>query len=819
MSGGVNTALSLPVIAAALLIGAPALALEKAADINVPAGGLGKAIQLLGRQSGASIGFRDSRLAKQRVKAVQGRLTPAQALGRMLEGTGLVARQVAAGTYLVEYVPQPLARPAPVSRAPAPKAETAPPEEEPAAEIVVTGTKRGVPLNVYPGGVQIITGDALSLADGSHGSDAISAKVASVVSTHLGPGRNKLFIRGIADSSFVGPTQATVGQYWGNSRITYSAPDPSLRLYDIGSIEVLEGPQGTLYGAGSLGGVVRVVPRAPDLGVSGGMIWAGAQAVQHGQPGSDGGVVINLPLKDDRLALRALAFGSVEGGYIDDTGRNLKDINDVRTVGGRATLRFAPTADWTIDLSGVGQRINGSDGQYAERGGDGLTRASRIAQPYSNEYWLGDLVVRKQFGPVEMTSSFGYAGQHVFEQFEGAELANLINLSLGPRPNAAPAAYLQTDRISMVTAETRFARRGPDGTGWVIGLSLLHNQARVNRLMATGRLAAILTGVRNQVDEQTLYGETSIEPVDRLIVTFGGRLTHSRLSGDSLDVLWTQAFRIDPTANKARSETRLLPSAALAYRATDRLTLFARYQEGFRPGGIAVRQDFVQRFKGDRVATTEAGARYNTRDFSVSLNASWSRWRDIQADLIDGFGFPTTANVGDGRVLSVGISSRWQPVEGLSVDASLYLNDSHIASRNTARLIVPGISSSLSADLAAINTERLPNVADATGRIGVSYVAPLSQTLDFQVNGFGRYVGKSTLGIGSILGQLQGDYLDTGLEFRIGTGRQAVTLSFTNLFDARGNRFALGSPFLVRERNQITPLQPRSIRLGFDFSF
>ncbi len=87
------------------------------------------------------------------------------------------------------------------------------------------------------------------------------------------------------------------------------------------------------------------------------------------------------------------------------------------------------------------------------------------------------------------------------------------------------------------------------------------------------------------------------------------------------------------------------------------------------------------------------------------------------------------------------------------------------------------------------------------------------------MNGYGRYVGKSTLGIGAILGQLQGDYLDTGLEFRVGTAKRAVTLSLTNLLDARGNRFALGSPFLVRDRNQITPLQPRSVRLGFDAAF
>ncbi|MGL1664234.1 TonB-dependent receptor plug domain-containing protein, partial [Vibrio parahaemolyticus] len=110
--------------------------------------------------------------------------------------------------------------------------------------------------------------------------------------------------------SFVGPTQATVGQYWGNSRITYSAPDPSLRLYDVERVEVLEGPQGTLYGAGSLGGVVRVVPRAPDLTAFGGQAWGGVQAVQHGGLGGDGGAILNLPVAPDRAALRALFFAS-----------------------------------------------------------------------------------------------------------------------------------------------------------------------------------------------------------------------------------------------------------------------------------------------------------------------------------------------------------------------------------------------------------------------------------------------------------------------------------------------------------------------------
>jgi outer membrane receptor protein involved in Fe transport len=831
---------------AAALAATPALARERAAAIDVPAARLDQAVQILGRQSGVSIGFRDARLAGLRVRAVRGRLTAAEALERMLRGTDARARRVAAATFLIEAAPWP--EPRPIARAAPRVVQTAAdPPDPPPREIVVTGSKRDIPLGAYPGGVQIIDGDSLSEADGARGTDAIVSRVASVASTHLGPGRNKLFIRGIADSSFVGPTQATVGQYWGNSRITYSAPDPSLRLYDIGSIEVLEGPQGTLYGAGSLGGVVRVIPRAPDLGQFGGAAWGGIQAVQHGDPGVDGGAILNLPLDDDRLALRVVGFGAREGGYIDDTGRQLNDVNKVTTYGGRAALRYAPDSGWVFDLNVVGQRIDGEDSQYAERGGDGLSRSSAIAQPYRNDYWLIDFVARKRWGDYELTQSLGYARQYVFEQFDGVAVTatgDLVALPSDAMRNdfvvtdggevirsvtaAAPLAGLtQANRIHMFTAETRLARRGPNGTGWLIGLSLLHNRTRVKREMDRSLFVTALTGVENRVQEATLYGEGTFEPLPRLTLTFGGRLTHSRLSGRSEDVIEDVAFSLDPAARAVRKETRLLPSAALAYRPNDQLTLFARFQQGFRPGGIGTRRDFIQRFKGDRVSTAEAGLRYGSRDLDLTLNAAWTGWSNIQADLIDGFGFPTTANVGDGRVLSLGFTSRWRPLQGLELDASLYLNDTKVTERfsllpltflaENAGVDVGFVESPADTDLAEF--KRLPNIADVTGRVGFTYVAALNDRLDVEATGFARYVGKSTLGVGPILGQLQGDYLDTGVEFRVGNRSRGLSLAVTNLLDSRGNRFALGSPFLVRDRNQITPLQPRTVRLGFDMAF
>ncbi|MDV3457837.1 TonB-dependent receptor [Sphingomonas sp. HF-S4] len=787
-----------------MIIASPALAQERVAEIDLGASRLDTAIQQLSRQTGTSIGFREATLAGLQVRPVRGRFTASQALERMLLGTRFRARRVAPATYLVERFSKSAAPKRPRPAPPTVEPEVAPTPEE----IVVTATKRDVPLGAYPGGVQIVDGSALSAAESLRGTEAVEARIASVASTHLGPGRNKLFIRGIADSSFVGPTQSTVGQYWGNSRITYSAPDPNLRLYDVKSVEVLEGPQGTLYGAGSLGGVVRVVPRSPDLANFEGSAWGGVLAVQHGKPGVDGGAILNLPIKQDTIGLRLLAFGSIEGGYIDDVQRGLDDINRVRTIGGRAGLRVDPGDDWTIDLNAVGQRINGDDSQYAERAVGELDRASGIAQPFENEYWLVDLVARKHWGSLELTSSLGYAGQYVFERFEGQTLTDPGDPIVRPTASAINSAFTQSNRISMVTGEVRLARRGANGTGWVLAASILRNDTLTHRKMDFARL----TGVRNQVEEATLYGEATVEPVDRFTLTLGGRLTHATLSGSSEDVAEAIAFRFDPGARASRSETRFLPSLAAAYRIADDLTLFGRYQQGFRPGGIAVRREFIQRFDGDRVATYEAGARYRSPGLDLALSASATRWTDIQADLVDGFGFPTTANAGDGRVFSIGMTSRWRPVAGLELDAALYLNNSKVTDR--AFVILPTADAST-----AVNVERLPNVADATGRIGAAYTHILGNGLEFSANGYARYVGKSTLGIGPILGRLQGDYVDTGVEVRLGEAKRGVSLALTNLLDSRGNRFALGSPFLIRDRDQTTPLRPRSVRLGFDLSF
>ena len=793
----------------ALVFASPAFGREERHRVSVPASRLDLAIQTLGRQTGTSIGFRDRRIAHLRVRTVRGTMTASEALASMLKDSGAIPRRVASGSFLIEPAPRP--SPTKPRRREGHAASTLPPP--PPVEIIVTATKRDIPIASYPGMVHVVEGDRISVANGRQGTDALGTTTTSVVSTHLGPGRNKLFIRGIADSSFLGPTQATVGQYWGNSRITYASPDPSLKLYDVGRIEVLEGPQGTLYGAGSLGGIVRVVPQGPRLDRVEGTAWTGIEAVSHGQAGYDGGVVANLPLIKDRLGLRAVAFGSVESGYIDDIGRGLNDVNDVNSFGGRVALRFDATDSLSFSTSVVGQRIDGADSQYSESSLGGLERSSTMALPFRNDFLLADIVAHKSWNELELTVSAAYAGQKVSEQFEGLALTDPGDTLIGPSLDASQTSYRQSTRGNMITGEIRLARNLPGGTGWLLAASLLHNDAKVQRETSLGGTSLDLTGVKNSIDEITVYGEGSVTVTGGLKATVGGRLTSSRLSGQALTPVNPEiVLALDPGASQSRTETELLPSAALSYE-TGQVTLFARYQEGFRPGGIAVRREFVQRFSNDTVSSAEAGARYRGSNLKLEASVSRADWRNIQADVIDGFGFPATTNIGDGRVFSLGLSGRWRPLPSFELEGAVYVNDSKVTQP------VELVFANQNGEVDRHSTDRLPNIADFMAHAGFSWWGSISKGYELELSGHARYVGKSVLGVGPLLGREQGNYIDTGIEAQLVRGNLRYSLSLTNLLDVTGNRFALGSPFQLREADQIVPLKPRTIRMGIQISY
>lgn len=805
----------LPAVAALILASSnPAFGADRPM-ISIAPGRLGEAVVALGRQTGASIGMSDQSLAALPAPALNGRMSAEAALRHLLKGSGAVARRIDGKTWRIVRRRQ---APAPAHPTPAPTPVL--PEQAPPADLIVTASKRDIPLLRYPGVVESV-GDGIFVGgEAAAGTATLLSHVASLSSTHAGTGRNKLFIRAIADSGVAGPTQATTGQYLGDMRLNYAAPDPDLRLYDIARVEVLEGPQGTLYGAGSLGGVVRIMPNAPNLAEFGGQVSTGLSATQHGDPGGDMSATLNLPIVSEKLALRVVVYGVQDGGYIDDVARGKSDINRVRTWGGRAALRYAPNDDWTIDLNGVYQHIKGDDAQYASRTVGRLEQASSVAQPYGSDYLLGNIRVERQWDNLRFVSSTGYVHHDLSESYDATQRDTPSSL------------FRQDNQVRIFSTENRLVRDLDNGLGWILGAAYLESSSRISRsltsygmpelfqrevipgvpLYGMGR-PATTTGVRNHISEATLFGEASFEPFKGLIATIGGRVTNSRLSGEAIDpILALSAVDVARAEAQAdRNERMFLPSASLLTDAIPGVTLYARFQQGFRPGGLSVDDQRVRRFKNDRVSTFETGFRKGVPGvdvFALSANFAYTDWNDIQADVTDRIGLPASANIGDGRIYTVEGRIVLRPAPRLSFDGSFIYNDSRLTRPATFLRALSFQGTSLS----------LPNVANLGGRAAFDYRAPLGDIMEFRLSGSARYVGKSRLGVGPILGRTQGDYVDTSMSASVTRGPMQVSLSLTNLFDSDGNRFSLGTPFDL-QADYYTPLRPRTVRVGLDFAF
>jgi iron complex outermembrane recepter protein len=777
-------------LAAAAVAVSPASAREYQ-DISIPAGRLDRAIMLLGQQAGVSIALADPSLGSFQVPAITGRMDAASALRRLLGKSRLDVVVVDSKNYRIIRARRAAPRRArPQSRPPLAQKPVAPDPPPPVVEVVVTASKRDLNISDYPGSVSILSlDDRFGGSPGLHGTNAIVQKLPILNSTNLGPGRNKLFIRGVADSSFTGLTQATVGQYLGDARLNYNAPDPALDLYDIGEVEVLEGPQGTLYGAGSLGGVIRLSPRAPDSDAVSATLRAGASQTYHGADSYDLAGMVNLPVSRDLVGLRLVGYNSMDGGYIQDSRRGLSNINFSKISGGRAALRITPGDGWTIDAGLVAQDIHNRDGQYTEADLPKLTHASRIAQPFDNDYILGYITVDKNWGGLSLKSTSAMIQQNLINRFDASILGG-----------GTPIAFDQDLEIRQKSNETRLSQRNANGHGWVIGFNVSNGFDLVLRKLGDPSDPPILSHVNNEHTEIAGFGEWSFGLSEHLSASLGGRFSYARFASEVADPDLT----VPPELQ--RKLKHFVPMASLSWKPQANWLVYTRYQEGFRAGGLSlIGIDTAAYFDSDTLSTIELGTRFGEAHhdrLSASLVASYARWKSIQADLIDVQGFPYTDNIGNGRIWALSLSARWRPISSLIFDAAAFFNQSNLTNE------APGI--------ALTGEDELPNIARVGAHFSLGWTHELGGDARLTLGGNARYVGRSFLGVGDLLDIPQGRYVDTGLTLHIEQGNMGLTLGVTNLFNAVRNRFSFGNPFGAMDRNQQTPLRPRTIRIALD---
>lgn len=706
------------------------------------------------------------------------------ALRRMLQDTGLQAMKVGDRSFRLTRKEPP---PAPAIFAPA---------AEDLGDIVVTATKRPVPAPLLAG-VETVTMDSpLGLQERSRGPADLAARIPALSSTALGAGRDKLFLRGMADSSFAGATEATLGEYLGEARINFNAPDPGLLLYDVDRIELLNGAQGTLYGGGTLGGVLRIEPRRPDVSSVYGHVDAAASSTRSGEAGGALAAAVNLPLVRGQSGVRLLAYRKRDGGYIDDAGRRLKDVNRSTTWGARAQVRF-DVGPWKVDLLGTHQRIGSRDSNYADAKLGTTTRSTSVAQPSSNDFSLLDVEARGPAAGGELVSTTSIG-------------RNILNATYDATARAgAPAPFRDVRGMWTLNHETRLARSTADGAGWVLGYAAFAEHEASEQSTGDPALADLASNFRSDRFNAAIFGQRSLRLGDMLL-TGGLRGTYSRQRASTRLQVSDDGF-----GGRGRNEFNLSPMVEAAWLADARTTLSLSLRQGFRSGGNSIfrvdagtagavapgfhsiyyRQDLV------RVAALEFNRRSGgAKPLDLSAALSAVRWNRTQGTIVDEFGFLYSTNTNGSTLFNLDVSGSWLAAPGLSLRAGGSLSG-HVD-------LGPGTA-----------VAEVPSVPSVGAYASVDWTQAVFGDWLFGAEGRVGYRGRSRLGFGFLHDIEQGDALFTTLAARIGRRGRSISVSIENLTDDDASLFGYGDPFTIRNERQVTPQRPRTISIGFHAEF
>ena len=759
---------------------------SKCSQIDVAAGPLDRALLQLASQAGIDIASTATGLGATRGNAVSGCFSPVQALGRLTRGTGFKAVSAGNGSYRLV----PAARP---RRAPA-----APPPPQPSerSEIVVTGTKQQVQLLRFPGIVHIISDETLpSEGDRRLSLDDLVQNTPVMQKTELGIGRNKIFIRGVSDSSFNGPTQSTATIYFGDVQLNYSGPEPALNLVDMERVEILEGPQETLYGAGAISGIIRLTPRGPDLDDYGAAASAGVTAMEGGAPGYDASLMANVPIVRGQVGLRLVGYKLRDGGFLEDTLRGLKNVNRTETVGGRAALRIEAGDGWSIDTGILGQRIGAADANYAEIVVGPLARRAFLAQPYHSGIILGRAVIRKHWDSgLQMVSATGIVKTQTSDTFDATRAF------FAP----VPLIYQVDDESLLLTHETRFSRTNDNGLSWIAGAALLYDREAQGRIIGRPDMPFEIIGVTNTARSASLFGEATVPLSQSVTVTLGARASVARTRGTP---------SLTPLGQPAESGLllrRVEPAIAMSWLVAPRIAVFGRFQSGYRTGGIAVARGIgrVANFRSDSIRVGEVGLRMErsgSRGIAFSSAFSVAHWSDIQADLFSRRSQPYTDNIGDGEIIALEASGDWILAHGLRLDFAM------LWTRNRTQGPLAGTSAS--------HNRHLPDTPPFSSLLGINYRRQLDHDQRFELGARMRYVGRSVLGSGDFLDISQGNFVTMGLSAAWRWRNLEATVTVENLTNEHTSQFAMGNPMTFGFREQVVPLRPRSIRFGVGMSW
>ncbi len=776
------------------------LAGAQAHVVQIPAMQLAAAFDLLAEQTNISISWKRHDPRGLFTRRVTGRMTPSQALSVLLADSPLTFQQIDAATFLI--VRKPVA-PATAAAAHVPQPGAAPVVA--LQDVIVTATKRtSAAASELPYAISAIP--ARQLAAGSVRSSAELADfVPALQFTNLGPGHNKAFIRGMADSNFPGNTQASVSEYIDEYRILYNAPDPDLYLVDIDRVEVLRGPQGTLYGAGSLTGIYRLVTRKPSLRDVSLIASAGASFTKTDAHGYSADIIANVPIVDGKLAARGVAYADMARGYLDNIGTKQHHANSSHRIGGRFGLKWQVSDDWDFTLQTATQLLNARDAQYENTGTPG-TRRTAIPEPHDNDFSIIGATITGTVGKYALTSSTAWNVQNLETRYDASQSAGFFNV-----PPATNLVFTTDKRTRFVTNETRIQAGAEARFQWIAGFFLSNGTSRTREGLAAPAAAtpAYADTRMEDIHEYALFAEVPVRFAEKWTATLGGRFYYYTVGQDF--VIAAPAAQ-DSIAVRHISRTDFMPRVLLEYRPDARMLVYAGYSEGYRLGGInarAARAEPVsalgadEQFPSDQLKSFEIGGKAKVLEGKAEISAALFRakWKNIQSDQVLPNGLLDVINAGDGKIVGMEAAAEYVPTQNLHVGGQIFLNSGEVSRINPL--------------LSSVDDPRLPGIAKVSFGTWASYEHDLGSV--GTVTASLRYYrqGRSHLNFDPQASGVM-DRSDR-LSFNAAYAHNNWTISITgqNLLNDHRNSLAFGNPFSYRQEQQITPLRPRTFAVRF----
>jgi iron complex outermembrane recepter protein len=699
---------TLAAVACAISMSAHAMA-DTPKQINVPAGDLVAALESLAKQAEVDLVYQPEQLKSFRTKGVKGSYEPKDAVRLLLKGTPLELRTDPTGAMVIappraqtnnqgskgsdEQETQSKgfwdrfrlaqATPANSGRNPQSSAESGIPtgstgqtlqgESIELEEVVVTAQKREERLIDVPMAITVVTGDEIDRRGVSSLED-LQYSVPGLSLVETAPGQDRIQIRGVTTTNGL----PTVGQYLDEMPISIDDNTQSLdlRLIDMERIEVLRGPQGTLYGEGSMGGTIRYLTADPDLTRFGGSFESQAGSVTDGDTAWKVNGVANVPLVNDSVALRVVAGYEDTGGWINSLVTGQKDVNAAKIF----TIRGKLLADITDDLQVSILALHQNQRQDYQNYGKDRETSSLLAQHNNPDYDLVNAVVRWDLGWASLVNSFGY---------QSAKNDTLLDLSSVYVPLLQslgfPAGYITsvglrtTSSTDVLTDELRLASNPGGALNWTVGLYDRHLELNgvSDTVTAPNSPSFALISAQSTSTSKSWasFGELTWDATERLAVTGGLRYFH-----DTRDLTAVSAdFGTPATNNNSGDFSSVNPRANISYKFSPDALVYISAAKGFRSGGFnSAATGGPLTYGPEKLWTYEFGMKHGFLDHRLIFEGAvyYNDWTDVQSSYFPAgaaLGYITNGGKVNGWGTDASVTAR--PTNSLTLNATYGWND------------------------------------------------------------------------------------------------------------------------------------------------